>query len=89
MNITIATEQFNKARELKNSGKEFEAASAFLAAQKFAMKCRSSKRQHLIDWSHTGATLAANRVLENSVDQRERSEAGRIISESSWLFINQ
>ena len=89
MNIIIATEQFNKARELKKSGNEFAAARAFLAAQKFAMKCRSSKRQHVIDWSHTGATLSAHRVLENSTDQRERSEAGRIISESSWLFINQ
>ena len=89
MNIIIATEQFNKARELKNSGHEFEAARAFLTAQRFAMNCRSIKRQSIIDWAHTGATLSAHRVLENSTDQRERSEAGRIISESSWLFINQ
>ena len=89
MNIMTATAQFNKARELKKSGNEFAAARAFLTAQQFAMKCRSARRQHVIDWSHTGATLSANRVLENSTDQRERSEAGRIISESGYIFRNQ
>lgn len=89
MNITTATAQFNKARELKTNGNDFEAARAFLAAQRFAMHCRSAKRQNIIDWAHAGATLSAHRVLKNSTSPAERSEAGRIISESGHLFRNQ
>ena len=89
MNITTATAQFNKAREIKRSGNDFEAARAFLAAQRFAMRCRSAKRQDIIEWAHVGSTICAHRVLENSSSQSERSECGRIISESGYLFRNQ
>ncbi len=89
MNITIATEQLNKANELKKSGRDFEAASAYLAAQRFAMNCRSAKRDDIAFYAHTGAVMAAASVLENSTDHVERSEAGRIKAESNFIFRNQ
>lgn len=89
MNIVTATNQLNKAHELKNAGRDFEAARAYLAAQQFAMNCRSAKRDDIAFYAHTGAVLAAARVLENSADHAERSEAGRIKAESNYIFRNR
>lgn len=89
MNIITATAQYNKARELKNAGHDFEAARAYLVAQQFAVKCRSAKRDDLAFAAHAGAVIAAARVLETSTDHAERSEAGRIKAESNYIFRNQ
>ena len=88
VNIITATRQYNTARQLKAAGRELDAARAYLAAQRFAVQCRSAKRDDIAFAAHTGATLSAARVLEISTDPAERSEAGRIKAKSGHLFRN-
>lgn len=86
MNINIATEKFNQAKAQAAAGNHIEAARSFLTAQTWATHCRSAKRSDLNFYAHTGASVQATKVLEISTDHAERSEAGRIRAESSFLF---
>lgn len=86
MNITIATEMYEKAKQQAASGQHLPAARSFLTAQDWARKCRSIKRVDLAFYAHTGASVQASKVLEISADHADRSEAGRIRAESMFLF---
>lgn len=86
MNIITATAKFEEAKTQAAAGKHIEAARSFLTAQTWAARCRSAKRIDLAFYAHTGASVQASKVLEISTDHAERSEAGRIRSESFYLF---
>jgi len=86
MNIINATNLNNKAREFRNAGNLIEAARLYLAAQRTAIQCRSAKREDLAFSAHCGAVLTADRILKTSLDNNERSEAGRIKAESNYIF---
>lgn len=86
MNIITATAKYNEAKAQAAAGKHIESARSLLTAQDWAAKCRSAKRFDLAFYAHTGASVQATKVLETSTDHAERSEAGRIRTESLYLF---
>lgn len=87
MNIITATEMFNTAKACAAVGEHLKAARQFLIAQQWAGACRSAKRVDLVFYAHTGASLQASKVLESSTNHADRSEAGRIRTESAFLFL--
>ena len=89
MNINQALNQYALANSARNAGDALGAARLFLSAQRIAMKCRARARREVIDYGHAGAIHQANKVLEFETCHAARSEAGRVIAESSWLYINQ
>lgn len=86
MNITTATEMYEKAKQQAAAGQHLQAARSFLTAQGWARQCRSVKSVDLAFYAHTGASVQASKVLEASTDHADRSEAGRIRAESLYLF---
>lgn len=86
MNITIATQMYEQAKQEAAAGQHLQAARSFLTAQGWARKCRSARRVDLAFYAHTGASVQASKVLEASDDHGARSEAGRIRAESMFLF---
>ena len=86
MNITTATNTFNTARAAAASGEHLKASDLFITAMRMASQCRSTKRDDIFFHAHVGSVMQAEKVLETSADQRERSEAGRIKAESNTRF---
>lgn len=86
MNINDVKYLYARARAERDAGNYLEAARMYWAAQRDAARCSSARRVIYWDLAHTGACLAAARVLAESSDHAERSEAGRIRSESAASY---
>ena len=85
-NIKTVSAQFEKARAARSTGDMLSAARLFLGCVFMAKRCRAASKYDLMMHAHTGAVMAAHKIIKTSSDNAERSEAGRIIAEANFII---
>jgi hypothetical protein len=87
MTIANAQKLLSAAFAASKSGNLIQAARLGLAAQREATKSRSKFAADVVMNGHTLAVIRGGRVAASTVYSHDvKSEAGRIVAESKYLF---